>query len=296
MDKNAPHSMQPQEKTRGLTGDALEHFRNTHFEDDYLLVDVRPLDTYETGHVPGALSAPFETLPAQTRALNSAAGRHLIFYCNDGTLAKQAAEWAANDLGHEPVAYLVGGIANARGLQLTGVPQWNAFDGATDIAAQLRRAFELEKATYRLYCSFVVSSPLHPASAALTTLVDTEKDHARSIHKLLRILSPHPVRDFEDLFEQPPSVDIVEGGISIRDVLRRRAELTEAEATGFLQLGAEIELAAYDLYKNLAQRALTVDARETFLELAQQEKGHVALVSRALSRARGASSAVLRVR
>ncbi|MGC4065186.1 MAG: rhodanese-like domain-containing protein [Polyangiaceae bacterium] len=271
---------------RGLTVDALEHLRNTHFEDDYLLVDVRASNTYRAGHVPGALSVPFDTLTSQSLALKAAAKRHVIFYADDGHCAKQAADWAACDLELAHTAYLVDGIASTGALLVSGVPRLTAFENVADIASQLRRAFELEKVTYRLYCSFVASSPLHPAAGALAVLVDTEKEHAQSIHKLLRILSPHPVRDFEDLFEQAPNVDIVEGGISIENILRRKAELNEQDAIAFLALGTEIELSAYDLYKNLAQGAANVDAKETFLELAQQEKGHVVLVSKALKRVR----------
>jgi rubrerythrin/rhodanese-related sulfurtransferase len=271
---------------RGLTGDALEHLRNTQFEDDYLLIDLRSSVAYEAGHIPGARSIPLEDLPRQLTSIKAGARKSVIFYCDDGRHARQAAEWATGELQVSDVAFSIFGLADYRGLLLTGVPQLKAFDGATDTTSQLRRAFELEKATYRLYCSFAALEPASPVTAAIARLVNTEQDHARSIYKLLRILSPTPIREFDELFEQAPSVDLVEGGQSFAAILGRKRELSERDAFGMLELGVELELSAYDLYKNLAQLATAVDARETFLELAQQEKGHVALVLSALHRIR----------
>ncbi len=52
-------------------------------DDSFVLVDVRSEEGFRQGHIPGALSIPFEQLPARLRELPKA--KTVIAYCWDTT-------------------------------------------------------------------------------------------------------------------------------------------------------------------------------------------------------------------
>ena len=49
-----------------------------------ILLDVRPEKTYKEGHLPGALSLPYDILPQRLEALKLNANDHYILYCDGG--------------------------------------------------------------------------------------------------------------------------------------------------------------------------------------------------------------------
>jgi rubrerythrin len=51
-----------------------------------------------------------------------------------------------------------------------------------------------------------------------------------------------------------------------------------------LELALDLELSAYDLYRNLAHRSEAEAMRQTFLDLAEQEKGHARALTSAIAR------------
>ena len=89
--------------------------------------------------------------------------------------------------------------------------------------------------------------------------------------------------DFDTLFEQTPG-QLVESGESYDEVVRRALALKGQGAAAILEFAADIELNAYDLYKNLARSASREEARVALIELSQQEKHHAEGVLTALGR------------
>ena len=57
----------------------LKELRRLMREDDVTVVDVRPADEYEAGHIPGALSVPVPQLKRRLREIPK--GREVIAYC-----------------------------------------------------------------------------------------------------------------------------------------------------------------------------------------------------------------------
>jgi len=57
----------------------FKELRRLMREDDVTVVDVRPADEYEAGHIPGALSMPVPELKRRLRELSK--GREIIAYC-----------------------------------------------------------------------------------------------------------------------------------------------------------------------------------------------------------------------
>ena len=61
-------------------------------DDSHLIVDVRRLDEYESGHIPGAICIPNESIDAEQPEELPNLNQILLVYCRSGNRSKQAAE------------------------------------------------------------------------------------------------------------------------------------------------------------------------------------------------------------
>ena len=82
-------------------------------EDGHIIVDVRRMDEFETGHIPGAICIPNESIgteqPEELPDLNQV----ILVYCRSGNRSKQAAQ-KLFDMGYTNV-YEFGGIIDWTG-------------------------------------------------------------------------------------------------------------------------------------------------------------------------------------
>ena len=84
----------------------LEEYRSTP---GAILVDVREMDEFQTGHIPGAINAPLSTINQTTLPTDSP----LFLYCLRGTRSKRAAGVLRN-MGFKSVKS-IGGISSYKG-------------------------------------------------------------------------------------------------------------------------------------------------------------------------------------
>ena len=75
-----------------------------------LIVDVRTLREYRSGHVPGAIHRPFYELLGREPQLPAAADAPMVVYCAHGPRAGIAA-WGLRRSGFTQVMYLQGHMA-----------------------------------------------------------------------------------------------------------------------------------------------------------------------------------------
>lgn len=75
-----------------------------------LILDVRPLDMYEAGHIHGAISIPLEELAVQAPVSLPAKDQRILVYCHIGVLSAAAVNLLIN-LGYTNVVSF-GGIVN----------------------------------------------------------------------------------------------------------------------------------------------------------------------------------------
>lgn len=61
-------------------------------EQDYIILDVRTQQEYDTGHIPGAILIPNETIGTQEPAQLPDKSKLILVYCRSGNRSKQAAE------------------------------------------------------------------------------------------------------------------------------------------------------------------------------------------------------------
>ncbi|MDO4788258.1 MAG: rhodanese-like domain-containing protein [Johnsonella sp.] len=82
-------------------------------EDSYLIVDVRTKEEYATGHIPGAILIPNESIKESEPKELPDKDEIILVYCRSGNRSKQASKKLA-DMGYTKV-YEFGGIINWTG-------------------------------------------------------------------------------------------------------------------------------------------------------------------------------------
>ena len=87
---------------------ASEAMKMMEEESDYTIVDVRRADEFASGHIPGAINVPNETISEEADQSLPDKDKLLFVYCRSGNRSKQASQVLA-DLGYTKV-YEFGGI------------------------------------------------------------------------------------------------------------------------------------------------------------------------------------------
>jgi len=254
-----------------LSAAALRDYIARHHEKDYLLIDVRQPFEYQRGHIPGARFLPLLDLEASLFSLP--AERDLIFYCHTGGRSQAAATLAVEaEVTRGRVFNLAGGMRSWDGAEVAGFPRLQVFDKAADLPALLVKAMNLEKGAWRFYSDLKGRFSGAPLAEVFGRLADTEVLHARLIY-------PHwsgsqeKALSFDSLFDRLTG-DVLEGGQELSAALAAVMMETEAPCLRLLELAMAMEVAAFDLYRTMAERG-TETARTVFLSLAQAEKAHI---------------------
>ena len=78
-----------------------------------LLLDVRTLEEFSAGHVPGALSIPLQELPNRLDELAAFKERGIVTYCQSGRRATKALE-RLRDAGFQNLRLLAGSMSRWR--------------------------------------------------------------------------------------------------------------------------------------------------------------------------------------
>lgn len=267
----------------------LQDLSRTLGEEKYTLVDVRQPNEYLEGHIPGARLIPLPDLESGLEELRRKP--HVVFYCSRGVRSRAAAEWAAAHLGPDArIANLVGGFLAWEGKPLRDMPRLRLFDAPKTVPEALVRAMDLEKGTQNFYLAVSMAAEATDPKLAhtLRTLADMELAHAKILHHRLRLAqgSSQSQDGKNESFEQHYAAlpgDILEGGLGLEEALHRMTSTPSRFCLEVTDLALEIELMAYDLYKNLAGTSAG-EMEEMFLKLAGDEQGHQRLLIRQLPR------------
>ncbi len=260
--------------------DLREYLRNTPVE-RYLLVDVRQPVEYAAGHIPGAHLLPLPELAARRGELPPE--REIVFYCRSGRRSRSAAVFLA-DSGRRraDIFHLSGGLLAWNGEQLQGLPPLRLFDPFGDRALVLYQGMEVEKGAWRFYRAAGERFVDTAIAATLRELEGAEETHARLLYGFWCQTQENPP-EFEALY-QVLAGELLEGGASLTELVSRLDAITPADQIQVLEMALDIELAAYDLYRILAQRFAGTKLEGELLLLAQAEKQHLAIAAQALKK------------
>jgi rhodanese-related sulfurtransferase/rubrerythrin len=256
-----------------VTGADLWAFMASHREDEYVLVDVRQPEEYQSGHIPGAKLVPLGEIGSRLEELQALEDKHLVFYCRSGGRSARAAGFAAS-VGQLPRVYnLLGGFMGWTGSTLTDFPRLSAVDASGSTEELVMTAMALEKGTHRLYEALEGHFAGTDVGPLIEDLARAEVVHAKVLYNALATLGARPEQEFEPLFASLPG-KLVESGESFEEVAEKARQMGQHGSGLLLELALELELRAFDLYKSLASRAEGSAARDALLDLAQQEKRH----------------------
>ena len=254
-------------------------FIGSRRENEYEIVDVRQPEEYASGHIPGATLIPLGELEQRLDAFQL--DRDIVLYCRSGARSMAAARLLRDThIQFRGLYNLVGGFGGYEGTELSGLPRVDAFDLDQPLEKIIMQAMDMEKGAFKLHTLFQERFPQAGFIQRLKRLTDLEKKHARALYvHWERHVSPQPSSSFDDLFASLKG-DILEGGESFDAWATRVDQAGEITCLDLAEAALVIENQAYDLYRHL-NRAVKDPRESSFFQLlAEQEKGHVRVVSR----------------
>ena len=264
-----------------ITAEALKQFIRSRNEKDYVLVDVRQPDEYQAGHIPGSLFIPLSKLIFRSSDLPK--GKEMIFYCHSGGRSTAAASMVSEEnITDQKIYNLEGGILAWEGRAMKGFPRVRVFDTSKTPGELLFTAMDLEKGAWRFYTHVLKHFSVEPIVSTLEPLSKAEIAHARTVYEFWKIGESAP-QPFDDLYDSL-SGEVLEGGEKLADVLGRLEIVEENLCLRVIELALHIEYAAFDLYRVMAEQSKDETVRKTLLSIAQAEKSHIRLLTRALEK------------
>ena len=78
-------------------------------KDDFLLLDVREQDEYQTAHIAGATLLPMSEIVSRAAELAPHQGRRVVVHCHHGGRSAQVAQWLRKQ-GYAQAQNMEGGI------------------------------------------------------------------------------------------------------------------------------------------------------------------------------------------
>jgi rhodanese-related sulfurtransferase/rubrerythrin len=262
-----------------LSAAELSAYRSRHRESEYMLVDVRQPREYEEGHIAGAVLIPLPELERGFPELPP--DRELIFYCRSGARSMAAAVLTREAHATTSVVHnLQGGILAWNDRLVPDSPRVAVFDEAGAGRDGLRKAMELEKGALRFYRAGAERFAGQRLSKRAAAMADAETAHARMVYRVWKAVE-NDLPSFETMFDSL-SDSIIEGGEAVQTAVDRLETLPGPPCMQFIELALQIESAALDLYRNMAERADDEELKGALFSLAQAEKDHIRSLAEAV--------------
>lgn len=264
-----------------LWPDELKAYMEKSREEEYLLIDVRQPKEYEKEHIPGAKLIPL--MEVEMKADRIPVDRDIIFYCTDGGRSRAAAQFLADmRLTEKRIVNLMGGIMAWEGGILPDIPKVMVFDRGATWPERMMIAMDLEKGAYRFYSHLLAAFPMASFRETVEKLAGAETAHAKAVY----LQWEKAVRDplpFETLFDTLKG-EILEGGMAFSEAVRIAGDREGPQCVRVLQMALDIEYAAYDLYRVMAEDSEAEEEKRALLAIAQAEKNHMRTLAAAISR------------
>jgi rhodanese-related sulfurtransferase/rubrerythrin len=262
-----------------VSPEQLREYIQNKREGDYLLIDVRQPVEYTGGHIPGANLIPLMELEAKLFELPG--DRDMIFYCRSGSRSRAASTLVAeSEVSGKRIYNLAGGIMAWDGKILPDFPKVEVFDKSKGLSELLFMSMDLEKGAWRFYTYILDRFGSQSFAKTIEHLVHAETAHAKAIYRLWKENEPQP-QPFESLFTELGG-EILEGGERLDDVLQRVETIRENVCLTLLEMALDIEYAAFDLYRTMAEQTGSTEAKSAFLSIAQAEKAHMQAIAEAM--------------
>ncbi len=147
--------------------------------------------------------------------------------------------------------------------------------GKEELLQSFIEAFIMEKGTREFYSNAADKAHDKEANKAFSTLAEWEKKHMDYIQFLYQSMQGEiDMKSFEE-FSRTVNAPMTEGGISVKDLTERIEAQEVLKDTAAIALALEIEGKAYNLYRQLSEKAEDGNARVFMKEMMEQELKHI---------------------
>lgn len=249
---------------------------------EYTLLDVRQDWEYAEAHLPGARHVPLPELA--DRLAEVPEGLPVLAYCRSGRRSEAAAGLLAGQ-GYA-VMNIVGGIMAWQGAAAEGPPErglgW--LPEAASLGDVLALAYAMEANLGGFYAEAAARDGDAARAKTFTELARFEEGHKAMVLRLARELAGG--LDADALMARATGLAALEGGFTPEEA-RARFAASGAGTVEILEAALAFEAQALDLYLRAAPRMESSEAQRALRELAEEEKRHLAVVGRMLTRAGG---------
>jgi rubrerythrin len=148
--------------------------------------------------------------------------------------------------------------------------------GKEDLLQSLMEAFLMEKGTREFYSEAAKKAIDAEARRVFLDLSEWEETHMEFIQFLyLAIQGDRDIEGFETFRKRVPA-PITEGGIPVKDLEKRIEQHEFIDDMGALIMALEIEGKAYNLYRDMSEKATDGNAKAVFQDMMGQEQKHIA--------------------
>jgi rhodanese-related sulfurtransferase/rubrerythrin len=242
----------------------------------YQLLDVRQPKEYEAGHLAGAILIPLKELPTRLTELEKE--KPVIVYCAIGGRSKAASQLLAGK-DFASVYNMAGGIKAWQGQQATGpeAAGLEFFTGQEEYSDGVSLAYAMEDGLQEFYRLMGERAQAEEERQLYIRLMGFEDKHkARLLREYRQVHGPEAMPGTGER-------GVMEGGARVEEFLARvEGHLHSKE--DILQLAMGLETQALDLYSRMAQKSGQQEVRTFFLQMADEEKAHLAYLAEALDK------------
>lgn len=257
-----------------INWDEANDLISTNPKGDVVFLDVRQHGEYENGHLPGAKLIPVGELDKRLSELQK--DTTLVVYCAIGGRSRVASQLLAGK-GFSKVYNLSGGIKAwekeiAIGPEDSGMHLFSRDATPEDVVVT---GFGLEMGLRDFYLSMKNQVQSEDAKGIFDELADIEIIHQKQLVELYVSLTGNAVtlEDFQQKIVKPA----MEGGLTTDQYLQRY-DLDKESDLEVLSLAMSIEVQALDLYLRAAEVSKVSKTRDTLLQIAEDERGHINLL------------------
>ena len=257
---------------KSLDAEATKRFIDEHSDETFTLLDVRQLNEYEQGHLPGAKLIPLPDLTDRLDELEKE--KTQVVYCAVGGRSRIAAQMLAGK-GFKQVINVAGGFKawdseTAIGDETQGMA---LFSGDETPQETLITAFSLEQGLREFYIAMTDKVKDEAAKKLFTQLADIEIKHQDRIFEHYLSLSDETTPSRET-FESQIVSEAMEGGMTSQEYAQRFNPDWES-VTDIISLAMSIEAQALDMYSRAATQAKSNESKKVLTQIAQEERSHL---------------------
>jgi rhodanese-related sulfurtransferase/rubrerythrin len=239
---------------------------------DYCLLDVRQPSEYEQGHLPGAKLIPLPELEPKIDTLKP--NKMTIVYCRSGNRSRSAVGML-NGAGMDDVYNMEGGILAYNGLVAAGPPEAGVFCFPENMSPEqlIAMAWYIEDGSKSYVGTIKEMSQNMDVKDILTILYEHKVAHKKTLENLYEKLSGESIKDGFPAYvlKKPPKI-VMSGCVNVPDAVHWSKDKDASEILDFMMA---LEANTFDLYLKLGREVKSERARSVFMQLSEEEAGHL---------------------